>query len=245
MTEFMAPLRLFDKILVGIALLAFCGAVPAETRLAPHEAEYEVKISVLGGRLDTRLAVTDDGYVATHRVQATGMSRLLAAGQIEETAYFARMPDGIRPVTFVANDTLTRDKTQASVKFNWESHEATGIVNDKVFHASMKELAFDPVSIQYELMSDLLNDNPSSEYILFDIDELKTVEVRNIGRKTVTVPAGEYEAVGVQHQTVGSKRIITMWCAAELDYLPVIIEQHRKGKLKMRAVLSNYSPQPT
>jgi hypothetical protein len=33
-----------------------------------------------------------------------------------------------------------------------------------------------------------------------------------------------------------------MWCVAELDYLPVIIEQHRKGKLRMRAVLSNYAP---
>lgn len=241
----MPPVRLFNKMLCGIALVALCGPVPAETRLAPHEAEYDVKISVLGGKLDTRLAVTDDGYVATHTIQATGMSRLLAVGQIEEVAYFARTSDGIRPVTFVANDTLTRDRTQASVKFNWESREATGIVNDEAFHASMEELAFDRVSIQYELMSDLLNDGPSAEYILFDIDELKTVQVKNIGRKTVRVPAGEYEAVGVQHQAVGSKRITTMWCAAELDYLPVIIEQHRKGKLKMRAVLSNYSPLPT
>jgi len=238
-------MRLFNKILAGIALVAMCGPVSAETRLAPHEAEYEVKISVLGGRLDTRLALTDDGYIATHRIQATGMSRLLASGKIEETAYFARMPDGIRPVTFVANDTLTRDKTQASLKFNWESREATGIVNDEEFHATMDELAFDRVSIQYELMSDLLNDSPSAEYILFDIDELKTVQVRNIGRKNVTVPAGEFEAIGLQHQSAGSKRITTMWCAAELDYLPVIIEQHRKGKLRMRAVLSKYAPQST
>jgi len=44
---------------------------------------------------------------------------------------------------------------------------------------------------------------------------------------------------------VGSKRITTMWCVEALDYLPVIIEQHRKGKLKMRAVLSSYSPLKT
>jgi len=239
----MTLFRRLNKILAifGLGLLG----TAAQADLSPHQAEYKVSISVLNGQLDTRLATTDDGYIATHTIRATGMSRMLAGGQIEETAYFARLRDGIRPVTFNTSDTLTRDRTQASVRFDWETHEATGIVNDEAFHAAMDDLAFDRVSIQYELMSDLLNNNPADEYILFDIDELKTVQVKHIGRKTVTVPAGEYEAVGVQHQSVGSKRITTMWCVAELDYLPVIIEQHRKGKLRMRAVLSNCVPLTT
>jgi hypothetical protein len=33
-----------------------------------------------------------------------------------------------------------------------------------------------------------------------------------------------------------------MWCVQELDYLPVIIEQYKKGDLIMRAVLSSYTP---
>ncbi len=238
----MTTFRRFNRILAVIALAALNVSAAAQTALAPHQAEYRVRISVLGGRLDTQLAATDDGYIATHTIQATGMSRMLASGQIEEKAYFARMPDGVRPVTFETSDTLTRDKTRASVQFDWESRQATGTVNDETFHAAMDDLAFDRVSIQYELMSDLLNDKPASEYVLFDIDELKTVQVRNIGRKTVSVPAGEYEAIGVQHQVVGSKRVTTMWCAAELDFLPVIIEQHRKGKLRMRAELSRYAP---
>jgi hypothetical protein len=106
----------------------------------------------------------------------------------------------------------------------------------------MDDLAYDRVSIQYELMSDMMNSGHSSTYVLFDVDELKTVEVRTIGTRTVKVPAGEYEAIGLEHQAVGSKRITTMWCVQALDYLPVIIEQHRKGDLKMRAVLTSYSP---
>jgi hypothetical protein len=91
-------------------------------------------------------------------------------------------------------------------------------------------------------MSDLMTGKTSKNYVLFDVDELKTIEVRSIGNRTVKVPAGEYEAIGLEHQAVGSKRITTMWCVPELDYLPVIIEQHRKGDLKMRAVLTSYSP---
>lgn len=241
----MALFRPLYKILISVSLLLLGAHVYAQSTLVPHQAEYEVKISVLGGQLRTKLATTETGYVATHTIQATGMSRLLAGGQIKETAYFARIPSGIRPQTFESSDTLTRDKTRASVQFNWEQHEASGTVNEVDFKAAMDGPAFDRVSIQYELMSDLLNDATADEYVLFDIDELKTVQVTNIGNRTVNVPAGEFEAVGVQHQAVGSKRITTMWCVAELDYLPVIIEQHRKGKLKMRAVLSNYSPLTT
>ena len=88
-------------------------------------------------------------------------------------------------------------------------------------------------------MSDLMNGGASAEYILFDIDELKTVTVKNIGTRTITVPAGTYEAIGVQHQTPGSKRVTTMWCVEDLGFLPIVVEQHRKGKLKMRECLSD------
>ncbi|MCH8944992.1 MAG: hypothetical protein IH910_09435 [Proteobacteria bacterium] len=54
--------------------------------------------------------------------------------------------------------------------------------------------------------------------------------------------AGSYEAVGIQHQAEGSSRITTLWCVEELGYLPVVIEQHRKGKLKFRASLQKYTP---
>lgn len=237
--------RPLNKILIGASLLLLAAQAPAQSSLAPHQAEYNVKISVLGGQLKTKLATTETGYIATHTIQATGMSRMLAGGQIEETSHFARISSGIRPQTFETADTLTRDKTRASVQFDWEQQEASGTVNEEDFKTTIDGLAFDRVSIQYALMSDLLNNATADEYVLFDIDKFKTVQVSNIGNRTVKVPAGEYEAVGVQHQVIGSKRITTMWCVAELDYLPVIIEQRRKGKLKMRAVLSNYSPLST
>ena len=226
--------------IVTLALTA--SQAHADTALTPHKAQYKVKISVLGGQLNTQLSATPDGYVATHSVKATGMARMFARGEIKLASWFDGIPTGIRPVQFESNDTLTRDRVQASIQFDWVAGTASGIVNDEDFQSTMDELAYDPVSIQYELMSDLMNGMPSKNYVLFEIDELKTIEVRNIGTRTVKVPAGEYEATGLEHQAVGSKRITTMWCVQELDYLPVIIEQRRKGALKMRAVLISYSP---
>ncbi|MEM7431575.1 MAG: DUF3108 domain-containing protein [Pseudomonadota bacterium] len=229
------------RFLPTLVLLGLPLGAPADTSLTPHKAEYDVKISVLGGKLVTELALGNNGYTATHQVRPTGMARMFARGHIRESSTFVPVDGGIRPQKYRSDDKLTSDKTQADIDFDWEAGEARGVVNDEAVVSAMDAMAFDRVSIQYELMHDLANDGPASQYVLFEVDQLKTINVREIGQRRVKVPAGEFDAIGVEHQSEGSKRVTTMWCVAELGYLPVIVEQRRKGKLKMRAVLADYS----
>jgi hypothetical protein len=93
-------------------------------------------------------------------------------------------------------------------------------------------------------MHDLLNGQHSDSYVLFDVEKMRVATIREAGNKNVKTPAGRYDVVGIQHQKEGSSRVTTLWCAPELDYLPVVIEQHRKGKLKFRATLTRYKPFP-
>jgi len=214
----------------------------AEQQLTPHSAEYKLKISVLGGELNTRLQRSDAGYSATHRIKPKGLAKILAGGHIEETSEFVWTTDGVVPFHYVSDDTMTKDKLQADINFDWSTGTVTGTVNGELTESVLEELAHDRVSIQYELMVDLMQGRLADTYILFDVDRLKTLHVKVVGSKEVTVPAGTYTAIGVQHQAEGSSRVTTLWCVEELDYLPVIIEQHRKGKLRMRATLSRYTP---
>ena len=232
----------FAVTLLLIVATGLSAPAAAESLLTPHSAEYRVKISVLGGRLRTELKATDTGYVATHVIKATGVSRMFARGSISESSQFEVARDGIRPIRYSSEDTLTRAKTTADLSFDWDAGEAHGTVNGEEVLSELENLAFDRVSIQYQLMHDLLNNGAYSQYTLFEVDKLRTVNVRTIGRKQVKVPAGIFDAIGIQHQSENSSRTMTMWCAEELDYLPVIIEQRRKGKLRVRAVLRNYTP---
>jgi len=227
-------------VLLGTLVLAL--AARADTSLQPHSAVYKVKISVVSGQLDTELKATDDGYVATHVIQPTGLSRMFSRGSLIETSEFYSSADGVRPIEYSSTDTISRDRTNAVVRFDWDSGEARGTINGEEILSTMDALAHDRVSIQYELMHDLLNSGSSAEYTMFEIDELRTLHVRNIGKKTIKVPAGRFEAIGIQHQAEGSKRVTTLWCVEELGYLPVVIEQHRLGKLRVRAALSKYVP---
>ncbi len=225
------------------AMLALGSTVAwSDTVFAPHSAEYDVRISVLGGKLNTRLATTEAGYAAHHVVRPKGLSRMIARGTIDEYSEFRVTEDGIVPDTYRSNDEITSDKVKADLSFDWEAFTAEGIVNGQDFLFEMGELAHDRVSIQYQLMRDLKYDETSNSYQLFDIDEMKTLNIRLVGEKQVKVDAGTFNAVGIQHQRVGSSRVTTLWCVAELDYLPVVIEQHRKGKLRMRATLDKYIP---
>ena len=238
-------LRLAARPLFALAvLIAIATPAYAESGLTPHTARYKVKVSVVGGELTTRLSLSEDGrYVATHTIRPTGMSRMLARGKITETSEFFAVNDGIRPDKYQSVDTLSRDRENVDILFDWNAGEARGTVNDVFVVSAMQDVAHDRVSIQYELMHDLLNGAPSAEYVLFEVDRLRPVIVRNVGRRTVKVPAGKFEAIGIQHQTANSKRTTTLWCVEELGYLPVLIEQRKKGKLRVRAVLSKYTPE--
>lgn len=230
-----ACLLLITLLLVGQAI--------ADPALTPHKARYKVKVSIVSGELQTQLHRDSDGrYTATHEIRPTGMSRLLARGSIRETSEFVEAADGIRPLEYRSVDTLSNDPEDIDIHFDWQSAEARGTVNDTFVVSVIDGEAHDRISIQYELMHDLLNGAAHTEYVLFDVDQLKTISVTNIGVRTVKVPAGRFEAVGIHHQTANSKRATTLWCVKELDYLPVVIEQYRKGELRVRAVLTEYTP---
>jgi hypothetical protein len=212
-------------VLCAMAVLAMPDARAGD--LTPHTAEYKVKIKVLSGRLNTELRATESGYVATHVIKPTGLARL-HGGQMRVQSEFETAAEGVMPVAFHELDRST--------------NQASGTVGSEEVLLQLDGISHDNVSIQYELMHDLLNSGPSDTYVLFDVDKMRVANVRNIGTKSFKTKAGRFEAVGIQHQKEGSSRVTTLWCAPDLDYLPVIIEQHRKGKLNFRATLTKYNP---
>jgi hypothetical protein len=226
-------------LLVAVSGLAAWPALAGE--LTPHTAQYKVRISVVSGQLNTELRATGDGYVATHVVRPTGISRLITRGMMSVSSEFITESDGVKPVKYHAVDTIRNDP-ETDIRFDWTTNQASGSVGEDDVVLQLDGISHDSVSIQYELMHDLINGGPSDTYVLFHVDKMRVANVRNVGMKDVKTKAGQYEVVGIQHQREGSSRVTTLWCAPTLDYLPVVIEQHRKGKLNFRATLTSYSP---
>lgn len=227
---------------IAAMILPLASPALAEGALTPHKASYDVKISVLGGTLVSEVAKAEPGYMANTVIKPTGISRMLARGVIQESSYFLPDSDGVLPAQYRSIDTLSSEDATVFLDFNWRDEKVEGVVNDERFEWELDGRVHDRVSIQYELMHDLQNGGAEEQYWMLDGDELKLLNVKNIGTRSVEVPFGTFEVVGIQHSKENSTRITTLWCAEALGYLPVIIEQHRKGKLGVRAVLRTYEP---
>ena len=241
--------RLITFIAMSVALFGFnlatTVAYAADPLLEPHSAEYKIKISVLGGKLNTQFERTADGYMAQSHIRATGMSRIIAHGEIREQSWFVEAENGIRPSRYLSSDSLSKRGTDVDLSFNWDSSMVTGTIGGEDFETAIEGLLQDRVSLQYALMHDLMNGDYSDTYLLQDAEELKVLSVKSLGTKSVKVPFGQFDAIGLQHRAGTSSRVTTLWFAEELGYLPVMIEQHRKGKLQVRAVLTEYVPTAT
>ena len=225
-------------ILAALALFLVASAAGAG-ELTPHRAEYKVKISIVSGQLNTELRAIDSGFVATHAVKAVGLSRIFTNGTMRVSSEFTAEDDGVKPVSFHEVDTI-RDDPEVQLSFDWTTDIASGTVGGEEIAIQLDGVSHDNVSVQYALMHDLLNGGTKQSYTIFDIDKMRVAQVRNIGTKKVKTKAGNYDVVGIQHQKEGSSRVTTLWCAPELGYLPVVVEQHRKKKLNFRATLTKY-----
>jgi hypothetical protein len=236
--------RLFSRISIvtfGVIFSISADGVHAERQLTPYSAEYKVKISVLGGKLATELRLTPEGYSATSTITPSGLANVFLNGFVEETSWFEVSEKGVVPNRYKSIDTLTKDQKEMSFQFDWNRMEVVGSIAEVAYEIPLPGPVQDRVTIQFELMYELMNGAPADDYIMLNEEELRPIYVSNIGRKSVKVPFGKFTAVGIQHRNEDGSRVSTLWCVEELGYLPVIIEQHRDGKLRVRAVLTEYA----
>lgn len=232
--------RVLCALIVATLMLASVPALSVQT-IEPHQARYKIKISIASGTLETEVRESAGGFAVNSVIKPTGFARLLTRGTIEESSTFSLASGGVRPSVYASKDTLSKEDKFMDFVFDWDLNAVSGTINDQEYHYDLDGEAHDRVSIQYQLMHNLLNGIESKNYAMLDGDEIKLLEISTLEPRQIKVPFGTFEAIGVRHQAANSKRITTLWCAEELGFLPVMIEQHRKGKRRVHAVLTDYA----
>lgn len=229
----------FRALLVLALYMSAAAAYGEELSIEPYTAHYQIKIGILKGTLVTTLVENDSGFNATSVIRAkSGLGRF-AEKTITEHAEFMIENRQIRPMRYSSADELSSRPKKLSFLFDRDAGVVSGTVNDVHYEYPLDDDLYDRVTILYRVIGDIRSGLNATEYRLMDGRKTKELTVAHLPSTLVTTPYGKFEVVGIEHDDTRRERRTVVWCAAELDYLPVVIEQYRKGKLLARALLVN------
>jgi hypothetical protein len=88
------------------------------------------------------------------------------------------------------------------------------------------------MSIQVEVMLDLQKGNLPKTFQIIDKDELKDFIYTQEGTANIRTDLGRLDTIIVSSQRTGNSRILRMWFAPSLGFIPVQAERTRDGKLE-------------
>jgi hypothetical protein len=205
-------------------------AAAAEGGLAPFSAHYTAQwkdINVATSDLELKPDVEAGRYLYTWVTTARGIFKLYRA-QVTQKSWLSINGDHARPDKYRAED----GNSTVNLDFDWNAHRATGSAEGKPVQLTLTDGLQDVMSIQVEVMLDLKNGNLPKTFQIVDKDEVKEFMYTQEGNATLKTPLGDLDTVIVASQRTGNNRILRMWFAPSLGYVPVQAERTRDGKLE-------------
>ena len=232
------------------ALVAGAVATPAAAQdvrpedMRPFSVTYAVGNNlVTAGDATLELARAGDGWRYSLSTEPSGIFRLTGKGRIEETALIDTAPDGdllaLRPSTYTyRQDDEARRSVDAT--FDWEAGTLDWLRRGELDSMTLDRPILDRLSVTLAVMSALRRGETEVRVQVFDNGRIKDVIFEDEGGETLETSMGEIETRRVLRSNLdGSTRTTITWFAPSLDYMPVKIEQLKRGELVARLTLKN------
>jgi hypothetical protein len=88
------------------------------------------------------------------------------------------------------------------------------------------------MSIQVQIMQDLRAGEVPKSFLIVDKDEVKDFNYADEGTARIRTALGTLDTRVISSQRSGSNRVLRMWFAPSLGYVPVQAERTRAGALE-------------
>ena len=225
---------------VGVAVPAAAQSPPlqspsrsqpaADSSIAPFFAHYLADwktINVGTSDLELRQDTQPDRYLYTWTIRARGIFRLYRA-EVTQKSWLSIHDGHVRPESYRAEDGTSR----VQLDFDWNTKRARGTSEMKPVDIELKDGTQDVMSIQVEVMLDLKNGRLPHTFQILDNDELKEFVYTPEGAAKLKTAVGDLDTVVVASSRAGNNRILRMWFAPSLGFMPVQAERTRDGKLE-------------
>ena len=219
---------------VTMAAHGAAGAAQAadEAGIAPFTAHYQADwkgISVGTSDIKLTQGVEPGQYVYTWTITARGIFRVAYHDDLVQKSWLTMTGDHVRPDKYLGKE----GSSSVELNFDWQNMRATGLSETKPVDLKLKEGTQDVMSIQVEVMLDLKRGNLPKTFEIIDKDQLKEFIYTQEGSAKIRTAIGELDTVIVTSQRTGNNRILRMWFAPSLGFVPVQAERSRDGKIEI------------
>jgi hypothetical protein len=206
-------------------------AAQASAAIAPFSAHYQADwngFNIGTSDLDLKPDTEPGHFVYTWTITARGIFRLYR-DKVTQKSWLSLAAEHVRPDKYRAED----GKSKVDLDFDWNSRHARGTSENKAVDLTLKDGTQDVMSIQVEVMLDLKKGNLPKTFQIIDKDELKEFTYTQEGTATIKTDLGQVDSIIVASQRTGNNRILRMWFAPSLGFVPVQAERTRDGKLEL------------
>jgi len=217
---------------LSLAIMAgsTAGAQTADAGIAPFSARYQAdwkSINVGTSDLELKQDTEPGHYVYTWSITAHGIFRLYR-DEVTQQSWLSINADHVRPEKYRAED----GSSSVNLDFDWDGGHVRGTSESKPVDLTLKEGTQDLLSIQVEVMLGLKKGNLPKTFQIIDKDKLKEFIYTQEGTANIRTALGQLDTVIVESRQAGNNRILRMWFAPSLGFVPVQAERTRDGKLE-------------
>src|ERR1700688_4690782 len=202
----------------------------ADAAIAPFSARYQAdwkSINVGTSDLELKQDTEPGHYLYTWTTTARGIFRLYRA-EVTQKSWLSVNADHARPEKYRAED----GSSSVNLDFDWDAGHVGGTAEKKPVDLKLEDGTQDLMSIQVEVMLDLKNGHVPKTFQIIDKDQLKEFIYTQEGTANIRTALGELDTVIVESRQAGNNRILRMWFAPALGFVPVQAERTRDGKLE-------------
>jgi hypothetical protein len=214
-------------------------STPADAGPEPFSAHYVAEwrdITVGTSDLQLERDSQPDQYHYRWTISARGIFRLVYSHDVTQQSWFGITDKHVKPKRYRGEE----GSSFVAFEFDWDSGRARGSSEGKPIDLALKPGAQDLMSIQVEIMLDLKNGSMPSTFQIIDKDQAKEFLYTREGTAKLHTAIGELDTVIVaSRRSATDARVLRMWFAPSLGYVPVQAERRRDGKLEFAMRIKN------
>lgn len=212
---------------------------PANTcELPAWQARYNItKYGATIARLNMSLQANNGQAQYNLHTEAVGLMAAISDEELTETSRLHQAEDQSWKLEKFSQQRAA-DKTRYqtfSITTDNDTLRAQGEYNGKPFSLNPQPPVWDRSSVQLALTCDLLAENkphPAYDYTVIDNGSITKYHFEYRGQENIRIADKKFDAL--KFERISGERSTLFWLAPTLSYMPVRMEQYKKGSLHLR-----------